>query len=334
MARVSLPPLTRPAKSADVAALAGVSRATVSHILNGQGDRFPEQTRERVRAAAAQLEYRPSPAARNLVRGHSDTIVLLAPNSTWGSNLQDAVDQVVADTRQLGARNVLVRFASGDIAASVEALLQLKPLAVVDLGFLPRSGRQRLASAGIITVPRFTAPQESTAALGLAIAQLQVAVLVEGGASRIWFAALGDDRFDAYNPERFESLSIACRAHRLPAPQVVRIPLDIEGSTEALASLATDVKPGLACFNDDVAIAVLAGARRRGIRVPDDLMVIGMDHTRQGQLWDPRLTTIEFDMRGYMDSAIDELMALLSDNESESAPYDERLISLVRGESA
>ena len=61
----------RPATSRDVAEHAGLSRSTVSQVLNGYGDRFSAETRARVLAAASNLDYRPSQAARALVTGGS-----------------------------------------------------------------------------------------------------------------------------------------------------------------------------------------------------------------------------------------------------------------------
>ena len=67
--------------AADVARLAGVSRATVSYVLNDTPHQvIPAHTRERVRAAAAELGYTPSVAARALITGRSDVVLLLLPD--------------------------------------------------------------------------------------------------------------------------------------------------------------------------------------------------------------------------------------------------------------
>ena len=143
----------RPATSADVAVRAGVSRSTVSDILNGNHDRYPESTRQRVRDAAVELDYRPSLAGRSLVSGRSDTVVVLLPNTTFGSNLQDAVDQVMVGMSPMGG-NVVVRFAGTTPEATLSAVLALRPLGVVDLGVLSPTDRDDLEAQGILTVPR------------------------------------------------------------------------------------------------------------------------------------------------------------------------------------
>src|SRR5690242_14872058 len=84
---------SRRATSFDVARAAGVSRSTVSQVLNGDL-RFPAETRAKVVAAAQMLSYRPSRAGRALVTGSSDIVVMLVPNATFGPHLQDSIDRI------------------------------------------------------------------------------------------------------------------------------------------------------------------------------------------------------------------------------------------------
>lgn len=328
---MSLSTPSRRAKSADVAALAGVSRTTVSYILNGQGERFPAETHERVLAAAEQLNYRPSPAARSLVRGRSDTIVVLAPDSTWGTNLQDAVDQVVIDTRPLGT-NVVVRFSSGNVDSTVESILGMNPLAVVDLGLLQPADRTKLAGSGIITVPQVSERLDPADGLDELIARIQIDELIRREPRDIWFGALEDGRQDAYGPRRFDAIMRECAERDLPVPRMIRVPLNTDGATKAMSRLDRGSRIGIACFNDDVAVAVLAGARELHIKVPEELGVMGMDHTAMGQLWSPRLTTIEFDIRGFMDLAMDELRSALSHSTATTGTTDRALINMIAGQ--
>ena len=325
---------SHPASSFDVAKLAGVSRSTVSHILNGRGvERFPQETRDRVLAAAATLEYRPSPAGRSLVKGRSDTIVVLAPNTTWGGNLQDAVDRVIADTASLGA-NVVVRFAGPDRAATINAVLDLRPLAVIDLGFFGEGDRERLRAKNVITVPSLRAQESSQqGAVDERIAHLQVAALQRAGARRVVFASIADDRLDPYGPRRFEFVRAECERLGLPEPSFERVPLRVAEAVDALSSLLSSPPIGFACYNDDVALAVLAAARESGKSVPSDVSVIGVDATEVGQLWSPRLTSVDVDIRVFMDAAVDELRSLLAGEAPRAAAPSEAVVRLIDGES-
>jgi DNA-binding LacI/PurR family transcriptional regulator len=81
--------------SADVAAVAGVSRTTVSFVLNGRADvKIPDETRQRVVDAAARLGYQPNASARQLAGGRSHIIALVLHQSPE----QVASDAVLAET--------------------------------------------------------------------------------------------------------------------------------------------------------------------------------------------------------------------------------------------
>ena len=88
--------------SRDVALHAGVSRSTVSEILNGRGAKFAASTRDKVEQAVRELEYRPSAAARSLVRGTSDLVIALIPDTTFGVNLQNIFDKATEELAEHG----------------------------------------------------------------------------------------------------------------------------------------------------------------------------------------------------------------------------------------
>ncbi|WP_082492272.1 LacI family DNA-binding transcriptional regulator [Leifsonia sp. Root4] len=323
--------LSRPATSVDVARHAGVSRSTVSNILNGNDARFPERTRQRVLDAARELQYRPSLAARSLVSGRSDTVVVLIPNTTFGSNLQDAVDQMMAGTSKFGG-NVIVRFAGSTPDATIHAITALRPLAVVDFGVLSRAERAPIEEFGTIIVPSLTATSnvESDGGIG----RIQAEALLENGRRPLWFAALADARLDPYGPRRYLALRDYCEGVGLPEPRHLEVPLKLEGAIAALRPIVDEMIPaGIACYNDDVAVAILSAARELGASVPDRLAIVGVDHTALGQLWSPRLTTVDTDFRGMVRGLAHDLSVRLGNEQASDAP-PARHFTLVHGDTA
>ena len=321
-----------PATSLDVARLAGVSRSTVSNILNGNVARFPESTRQRVLSAASELDYQPSLAGRSLVSGRSDTIVVLLPNTTFGSNLQDAVDQVMVDTSSIGG-NVVVRFAGSTPKATVSAIMALRPRALVDFGVLPQVDREYLELRGTIIVPSLRGDETNSPDGG--IAQMQADALLENGPRSLWFAALSDQRQDPFGPGRLVALRTYCERHGLPEPKQVRVPLTVDGGIAALSEILEGGQPaGVASYNDDVSLAILAAARELQIDVPTMLAVVGVDHTPVGQLWSPPLTTIDTDLRGMVAALAGELAARLDGQHVASAGSDALHIRLIPGGTA
>lgn len=322
----------KPATSLDVARRAGVSRSTVSNILNGNDARFPESTRLRVLSAASELEYQPSIAGRSLVSGRSDTIVVLVPNTSFGGNLQDAVDQVMIGTKLIGG-NVVVRFASETPEVTRTAINTLRPLALVDFGVLSIDDRNWLEDRGTIIVPSRSNQQVTVPDGG--IGRLQGEILLERGVSRMWFAALSDERYDPYGPGRFSALQVFCAEHGLPQPGELAVELTRESGLAAVQSvLAEGGTAGIACYNDDVALALLAAAQKLGVAVPERLSVVGVDHTAIGQLWSPSLTTIDTDLRGLVNVLAEDLQARLSGAPVGVATSQHLHFTVVRGESA
>lgn len=328
---MSLTGSARPATAADVAARAGVSRATVSHILNGREARFPEETRQRVRDAVAALDYRPSPAGRSLVTGRGDTIVVLMPSTTMSLSMQDTLERLAENTQSLGS-NVVLRFADPEPDATVTAILKLRPLGVVHLGSLSAAARDRLASQGVPTVPSPDHPVTYDGIpLDSAIVELQVAELIRNGPRRVLYASPADQRPDFFAIRRVDTLEQVCARHGLPAPSHIRIPLDAAGAADLLQSVLGPEPVGVAAYNDHVALAVLAGAARLGAAVPADLSVIGVDHVDVGHLWSPTLSTIEVDLRAFADVAADQLRAMLDGADLATIDSDRGRVTLIHG---
>ena len=318
--------------SADVARLAGVSRTTVSHILNGNDERFPEATRERVLSAAEELAYRPSPAARSLASGRGDTVVVLLPYSTFAHNLQDAVDEVVAGTQPLSG-NVVVRFASATAQATREALLSLRPLAIVDFGVLSAADRMLLEGAGTVVTGAAgdpAAPGDPDGGIG----RLQAQRLLEAGPRTLWYVGLSDQRGDPFSPMRVRALQKFCRERGLQALKVAAVPLELTGAISLVSSMTREEPVGIAAYNDEVALALLAAARELWLSVPSQLSVMGVDNTQLGQLWSPRLTTIDTDFRSYAEALAAELRVRLGALPPESAPPLRTHFTVVDGETA
>jgi DNA-binding LacI/PurR family transcriptional regulator len=306
--------------SAEVARRAGVSRATVSLILNGHGERFAASTRERVEQAARELRYQPSAAGRTLARGASDFIIALIPNTTFGTNLQDLFEKV---TEELAARGLtLVLRLSTRSAPSLDAVVAgMSPRAVLSLGPFTDAERSVLAAR---EVPGF----DPTVAgdLNVYIGQLQAEHLIQRGYRRLAFAHLRDARRDPYGKGREAGVRAACRAHKLPAPTILGLGLKLDDAAAAL----TKVQPGhgVACYNDDVAITLLTAAGRRGWRVPDDIGLVGMDHTPLSQVTNPRLTTVGYNVAAVAHNVVTAALNALGETaESAYADIDLRLIA-------
>ena len=290
------PPRDRPATSADVARLAGVSRATVSHVLNDQVERFTAGTVERVRSAAAALGYVRSAAGRALVMGRSDFIVVVVPYATF-QRLQDVVEVLSADIAELGF-NMVVHFSpargSGAPSSRLHHLVEtLRPAGIVDLGGLPARDLEILKRAGCPVL----SPETSIGGNDR-IGFVQARHLRSRGYTELAYAFLSDARDDPYGRERAGAVTRFCAAGNLAPPSRIRVPVEPDGAYRALADLVERRgRPvGIACYNDQVALALVFAAQRLGLAVPGEVALVGAECLEVGQVVTPRLTSVTGDV--------------------------------------
>lgn len=274
--------------SADVARRAGLSRATVSQVLNGYTDRFAVETTERVLRAAKELDYEPSAVGRMLRTGSSDFVIALIPNTTFGGNLQDIFDTVTVLLADHGLSLVL-HLSTQSPGALDRILSGIRPRAVLSLQPFTPDERRILAER---KVPAFdpTIDGDTNYDIGL----LQAEYLIGRSYRTLAFAHLHDQRSDPYGSGRERAVTDACAAAGLPAPESLGVAIDQSSADAALATLEPGT--GVICYNDDVAIALMTAAARRGWRVPDDVGLIGMDDTPLAQVMNPRLTTVGYSL--------------------------------------
>ena len=284
---------------ADVAARSGVSTATVSRVLSGTAPATPT-TRDRVLAAVAALGYRPLAAARALKRNETQTIGLLvtdienpffpqivravedeARRHGLGVLLCNAADDPVREEAYLDL--LLERRIDGLVVASSRTVRRhaarlagaLLPVVVVNAG-----GRVRGLSS-VTTAHRH----------GL---RLAVQHLTDLGHRRI--AYVTGPRSTAAARERRAGAEDAVRAAGLDPGALTVADGDerVSGGIAAATALLGMRPPptAIACYNDLTAVGVLMAARSLGVRVPEDLSVVGFDDVDLASWTQPRLTTV------------------------------------------
>lgn len=312
--------------SADVAAHAGVSRSTVSQILNGHGHRFKPDMVEHVEGAARELGYRPSVAARTLARGTSDIVITLIPNITFGPRLRDLIDNITSELAERGITNLL-RLASSDDSFE-DAIIGLRPRGLWSLSPLTDDQRRRLDAQGVRVVEQ---SGELQVAIDREIGAMQAEHLAAAGYTRIAAASPTDRREKPYADARAEGVGDWCNANGVEF--LPRLHFVMERGSSTAAQFLHPHPLGVAAYNDDVALAVLSAASASGRKVPAEVGVIGVDNTVVAMIAYPSITTIDMDLSF---SGHEIVQALLDD--SQELPADalgivrERL-SIIQGES-
>ncbi|MFC8190629.1 LacI family DNA-binding transcriptional regulator [Cellulomonas sp. NPDC057328] len=282
--------------SKDVARHAGVSQSTVSYVLNDSPNQsISKATRERVREAAAALGYTPSAAARALRRGSSDTVLMVLPDAPIGSAIAAILEGVTAVLEPHGHPVVYRRQRDvGDLRALWHELM---PAAIANLAAFPAAEEAAMEAGGIpvVSVSLDGAPGRAMRVPQTAIGRLQVEHLVQRGHTRLAFAASTDPTVAEFARGRLTGVEAACADHGLPAPVVLDVPLFVDAAQRAVQRMRDREDPvtAVCAYNDEVALAVLAGLRAAGLTSPDDLAVVGVDNVTAGRLAAPPLTTVD-----------------------------------------
>lgn len=301
-----MPRLSSRVTLATVAESAGVSVATVSKVLNGRTD-VSESTRERVQEILRQHEYvgrrSPEPAGRTVVEVFyqgflnaysveviqgvveagqtADVDVVVTSRPPRENRVADRVAPWIRElstTGRVAAIGITSALATADLAALARARL---PLVVVD----PINVAQ----------PEVTSVGSTNFAGGMAATQH----LLSLGHRRI--AYLGGAPTSGCNQARMNGFRGAMEAAGLPVPKDyvwLREFLYDDGLAGGTALLdLPDPPTAIFAGSDEIALGVMEAARARGLRVPEDLSVVGYDDTQVARLASPPLTTVRQPLR-------------------------------------
>ncbi|SDR71772.1 DNA-binding transcriptional regulator, LacI/PurR family [Friedmanniella luteola] len=284
---------------ADVARRAGLSRATVSYVLNDTPHQaIPEPTRQRVLAAAAELGYTPSAAGRALRNGHSEVVLLLLPDWPIGPSVGELLESLSSALAELGLTFVAHPRSTGRPVSDVWKAIT--PAAVITFEQLDDAETTKLEAAGVELAVALFGGRRGGRALDIPeqrTGRLQAEHLAAAGHRRLGYAWPDDPRVLTFAQPRLEGVRHACADFGLPEPEVVTVPLTPEGVTGAVRAwrAGEPAVTGICAYNDEVALALLAGARRVGVDVPGDLAVVGVDDIPASAVSLPTLTTVRAD---------------------------------------
>jgi DNA-binding LacI/PurR family transcriptional regulator len=306
----------------DVARLAGVSHQTVSRVLNGMPNVRPA-TRERVERAITQLRYVPSPAARALVTKRSRVIGLITTSASEYGPASTAlhVNEAARRERYNVLATSMVEASSTAVRDAVESLVRQSAEGIVviaDRRDVLDSVYALEAGIPVISIDSSSKRPDTVSIDQREGARIAVAHLAELGHREIAHLAGPADSPDA--GERLRGW----RDELMSQGLVARSPLEGDWSPAsgfaAGQRLATG-SPFTAVFaaNDDMALGFMHAMHVRGLRVPDDISVIGFDDVPAAAYFTPPLTTMRQDF-----SALGEtIMRLLVDAiDGRSTPLD------------
>jgi DNA-binding LacI/PurR family transcriptional regulator len=320
----------------DVAERAGVSVKTVSNVVNGYRHVSPDM-RARVQAVLDETGYRPNPTARSLRSGRTGVIALAVPelDNPYFAELAGFVVQEAAQRGwtvlidQTDGRRERERLVADGVGNHLIDGLILSPAA---LGYADLAGRSPDDVALVLIGEKLDAgPADHVAIDNVAAARAATEHLLALGRSCI--AALGyqtnGESESGVARLRLRGWEEALRTAGLDAdPRLVaEVPtFRREHGVAAMADLLdSGVLPDAAfCFNDTLALGAMRLLTDRGLRVPDDVAVIGIDDVEDGRFAVPTLSTIAPDKAAIARAAVRMLAERLEPDGHQLVPRDVR----------
>jgi DNA-binding LacI/PurR family transcriptional regulator len=280
--------------SADVAAAAGVSRATVSYVLNGVHDRISEQTRTRVFAAAERLGYVPNAMASALRAGRTEIVLIALPSWPLGPAVAEWISTGVAELERLGYTPLVHLRQGDDTQGLARACDRVRPVGLIASS--EELTPERVASLeangtrGMLAIS--PEPLEYVATLlfdQMVVGETAVAHLIERGHRDIVALVPSEAHFAAIGADRLRGAQTIAAVHgaTLHAVEATCAMADIG---RALAPVLPYNPTALYAFNDDFAFAAIEALEASGHDVPGDVAVIGCDDSAAARR--TKLTTI------------------------------------------
>jgi LacI family transcriptional regulator len=301
----------------DVARLAGVSTATVSRVVHGL-DRVRDDTRQRVLAVIEQLGYVPNGAAQSLSRRRKNVIGLvcvehvgLAPRQYDVESMSllfyDEILRGVEGRIRDDSWSLLITYLREDTDPGLSRLLSLSGKVdglLIGEGIVPSPFLARLASRLPVVV---VAGDPDERAVDVVTADNRA-----GSDAIVRHLITAHDRRRLFHVDG-PSTAPDAKERRLALADVLRGHAGCElvgsydgrfsvqsGEEAGAALLAQAARPrpdAVVCANDQMAIGVLQAFARAGIRVPEDIAVVGFDDIFLGGLFEPTLSTVHQPMR-------------------------------------
>ncbi|GAA3581048.1 LacI family DNA-binding transcriptional regulator [Amycolatopsis ultiminotia] len=288
----------------DVAAAAGVSIKTVSNVVN-DFDRVAPETRLRVQGVIDDLGYRPNLSARQLRSGRTGVIALAVPDLA-ARYFAELATAVIAQARR-HAMTVLIEVTDAERSAELamarglgSTLIDgviLSPLALSQSDLSGKPGRVPVVLLG---ERDYAHTFDHVLIDNVAAARDATAHLLATGRKRI--AAIGAQSGPSSATAHLRLCGYREAVHTAGAPELAELVAPAthfsppEGAAAMRRLLALPEPPdAVFCFSDMLALGALRAAHEAGVRVPQDVAVVGFDDTEEGRYGVPSLTSVSPD---------------------------------------
>jgi len=318
----------------DVARHAGVSIATVSRVVSNSPHKVNPETRERVLQTVKELDYRPNALARSLQLKKTMTIGIIIPDIS--NHYYAEIVRGIQDVADQNGYNIILQNTERKADRIVKSIYLLREKIVDGIifsggiihGYEPLSALNELRDR-VVVIGRHEVNFPAVVVDNIGGGALATQHLIDLKHTRIGFiggpqnSTTGIDRLKGYKG------TLAQNGCPFDDRLVRRGNLTAKGGYQAAVRILREKDRPTAIFaaNDQMAFGTLFAARELGLRVPEDLAVVGFDNVPLSTYFFPSLTTVEIPMNSLGAAAMEMLMNLMTNtNFSRMKWFKTRLI--------
>lgn len=289
----------------DIAAKAGVSEMTVTRVMTGKGY-VSEKTRERVQKCIDEMGYIPNRVAVNLVSHKSNIIAAIIPDLTNPYYMQ-LVDEMIAAAQKNEKTVMLFSVKADNVEKVLDDIISNRVCGVVNMALfeVPRKYVERFRSMNIRMIHTGYPDDDFMLNMDYGAAMREAFTLLKDtGRRKVAFLAgfdehhIGDDSRLKFFKQYCAEFGYECDPSLIlpgnyPAESIYIVGHEL---ARRLYSEHPDVD-AVFCLNDMMSFGAVSGFSSMGIRVPDDMAVIGFDNLLMSEYFDPPLTTVASNIR-------------------------------------
>lgn len=313
-----------PPTMSDVAAVAGVSKKTVSNVLAGY-EHVSARTHERVMAAVEQLGYELNVSARNFRSGRSRVIGLAVPELRQ-AYFAELADAVIRAAGAVGYTVLIEQTTSGE--REPDAITRMREHSIDGIVYSPLAVRPGDAPALDVKFPLVVLgePVEDSDATFITMSNADAfrdatEHLIAAGRRSIAFVGADPDGPVRTADERLRGYRAALAAHDLPFRPELVVPTPLWHRADGAAAAARllevpDAVDAVVCCNDALALGALSALQLGGRTVPGDVAVVGFDDIEESAYATPALTTVSADLDRVATTAVGLLVGQLERGEA------------------
>lgn len=287
----------------ELAARAGVSAKTVSNVINGNSGRYSQETQDRILTLAAEVGYRPNMSARHLRHGKTGVIALVVPiiDNPYFAELAQEIIRAATTSEYTVLLDVTIgskereREILGRVASQFIDGIILDPI-----GDLADIGPEKVPVPVVLLGERhWDAPYDRVMIDNHVVASLATQHLIDLGRRRIAPVGITGTSNREVAGLRLEGFlkTMESAGHYVPRAYIEPVyyeHLDRRLGVLSMRQLLQEAEPpdAIFCFNDLIALGAMHEIMRAGLRIPEDIAVIGVDDLRESKYAFPPLSTV------------------------------------------